>query len=230
MEKGRKENSMGIQTGRGAVVSVISAFLTAGVLGGLPAKAGAIEADSMPLRMESKQSLFRASMRKLWADHVIWTREYIVAAIGGNPDAADVATRLLRNQAEIGHAFVPYYGEETGAKLAELLKQHILTAAEVIDGMKTSNQGKFTDANRRWHDNANDIAVLLSDANPGWSKKKMLGMFNDHLALTTHESASRLNKKWADDIAVFDKIFREVMMMADDLSNGVIEQFPEKFR
>jgi hypothetical protein len=29
----------------------------------------------------------REDMRKLWSDHVIWTREYIVAAIDGSPDA-----------------------------------------------------------------------------------------------------------------------------------------------
>ena len=38
----------------------------------------------------------RQDMRKLWSDHVIWTREYIVAAIDGSPDAEAAATRLLK--------------------------------------------------------------------------------------------------------------------------------------
>jgi hypothetical protein len=43
-------------------------------------------------------------MRKLWSDHVIWTRQYIVAAIDGSPDANAAATRLLKNQDDIGGA------------------------------------------------------------------------------------------------------------------------------
>lgn len=217
---------MSMRTGRQAVVSVVSALLALGVLGCLPLQAGA--ADAMPLSSENKQSAFKESMRKLWAEHVIWTREYIVAAIGGNADLADVGQRLLKNQADIGEAFAPYYGKE-GAKLAELLKRHILIAGEVVDAAKTGNEGKLRDADRRWHDNAADIAIVLSSANPIWSKKTLVGMFNNHLELTTLEAVSRLNKKWTDDIAAFDKIFEQAMMMADDLSSGVIKQFPKKF-
>ncbi|HEX8935507.1 MAG TPA: hypothetical protein VF788_15225 [Pseudonocardiaceae bacterium] len=38
------------------------------------------------------------ALRRLWADHVIWTREYVVAAIADAPDAGAVAGRLLKNQ------------------------------------------------------------------------------------------------------------------------------------
>ena len=31
------------------------------------------------------------ALRRLWADHVIWTREYVVAAIANSPDAQAVA-------------------------------------------------------------------------------------------------------------------------------------------
>ena len=33
------------------------------------------------------------ALRRLWADHVIWTREYVVAAIANSPDAPAVAGR-----------------------------------------------------------------------------------------------------------------------------------------
>src|SRR5437763_17111945 len=50
------------------------------------------------------------ALRRLWADHVIWTREYVVAAIAAAPGACAVATRLVKNQEEICHAAVPLDG------------------------------------------------------------------------------------------------------------------------
>lgn len=38
------------------------------------------------------------SLRRLWSDHVVWTREYVVAAISDAPDAGAAAGRLLKNQ------------------------------------------------------------------------------------------------------------------------------------
>jgi len=50
-------------------------------------------------------SLERA-MHRLWADHAIWTRNYVVGALAGGPDAEATAGRLLRNQDDIGNAIV----------------------------------------------------------------------------------------------------------------------------
>ena len=67
---------------------------------------------------------------RLWADHVIWTREYVVAAIANSPDAQAVAGGLLANQEHIGSAIVPFYGEQAGQALTGLLKQHIMVAVK----------------------------------------------------------------------------------------------------
>ena len=61
----------------------------------------------------------RIALRKLWSDHVIWTRQYIIAAVAGTPDADAAAARLLRNQEDIGDAIVPFYGEAAGSRLTE---------------------------------------------------------------------------------------------------------------
>ena len=45
----------------------------------------------------------KQDMRKLWTDHVVWTRDYIVAAVGDQPDAQAAATRLMKNQEDIGN-------------------------------------------------------------------------------------------------------------------------------
>ena len=174
-------------------------------------------------------SQLATAMRKLWSDHVVWTRDYIIAAAAGAPDAQAAAARLLKNQEDIGNAIVPYYGAAAGQKLTDLLKQHILIAVDLVAAAKANDQAKLKDADARWHANAADIATFLSGANPNWPRQAVLDMLNQHLALTTREATDRLKMNWTDDVAAFDAIYSQAMMMADTLTNGIVAQFPKKF-
>jgi hypothetical protein len=84
----------------------------------------------------------RAAMRKLWEDHITYTRNYIISALAELPDAGAIAKRLVKNQDDIGEAIKPYYGEEAGQKLAALLKDHIAIATEVVKAAKEGGEGK----------------------------------------------------------------------------------------
>lgn len=82
----------------------------------------------------------RLDMRKLWEDHITYTRNYIISALAGLGDADAVAQRLLKNQDDIGDAIKPFYGEEAGKKLAVLLRDHIMIAAEVVKAAKAGQR------------------------------------------------------------------------------------------
>jgi hypothetical protein len=179
--------------------------------------------------MTGEALALRQGMRDLWADHVIWTRAYIVGAVADDPSAESALSRLMKNQEELGNALVPYYGQEAGARLTQLLKDHISIAGEVVAAAKAKDTAKLTDADQRWHTNAADIATFLSGANPNWQRQALLDMLNEHLALTTREATLRLERNWSEDTATFDKIFDQAMMMADALSDGVIRQFATRF-
>jgi hypothetical protein len=209
--------------------AALAALIAAGTFAAAPPKAAAEEILVTPPRFaENKRAAFKMSMRKLWAEHVIWTRASIIAALAGSRDRADIQARLLRNQTEIGASFVPYYGQESGTKLANLLTEHVLIAGEVVKAANKPAGAAYLDADARWHANAADIAALLNGMNPNWSKEAYVAMFNDHLALTAKQAVLRIDKKWAGDIAAFDEILAQMMMMSDDLADGVIRQFPEK--
>src|SRR5262252_6162027 len=72
---------------------------------------------------QSASSNLHWDMRKLWSDHVIWTRDYIVAAVGDRPDAQAAANRLMKNQDDIGAAAASFYGKAAGDELTRLLKE-----------------------------------------------------------------------------------------------------------
>lgn len=171
----------------------------------------------------------RTAMRRLWSDHVLWTRQYIVSSVLDDPSAKAASVRLLKNQEDIGNAIVAYYGAAAGAKLTDLLKQHILIAVDLVAAAKAGDNAKKADADTRWHQNAADIATFLSSANPNWPRQTLVDMLNQHLALTAQEAVNRLQKNWDEDVTNFDRVFSQAMMMADALSDGIVKQFPAKF-
>src|SRR5512140_1031472 len=93
--------------------------------------------------MTSTREPVRLALRKLWTDHVIWTREYIVAAVAGTPDAGAAAGRLLGNQEDIGAAIAGYYGDVAGAALTGLLKEHIMIAVDLVAAARAGDQEAF---------------------------------------------------------------------------------------
>ena len=179
--------------------------------------------------ISSQHCSLRTNMRKLWSDHVWWTRDYLITAIADMPDVKAATDRLLKNQEDIGAAIVPYYGNEAGEKLTKLLKEHIIIAVDVVTAAKENNDNKLKEANIRWYANADEISEFLSSANPNWPKDAIQKMMYEHLELTTNEVTARLKKDWVGDVKAFEKVFDEIMMMSDALTNGIVKQFPEKF-
>jgi hypothetical protein len=89
------------------------------------------------------------------------------------PDLNAALGRLLRNQADIGNAIKPYYGDAAGDQLTELLREHILIAGEILQAAKTGNSAALADAQTRWYENAHEIAVFLNAANPrNWLRSR----------------------------------------------------------
>ena len=89
-----------------------------------------------------------SGMRKLWEDHVTWTRLYLISAAAGLPDKDATSGRLLRNQVDIGDAIKPYFGAEAADKLAALLKDHILGAVDLVVAAKAGDAGCRIDTER----------------------------------------------------------------------------------
>jgi hypothetical protein len=178
-----------------------------------------------------KQLAFHDGMRKLWEDHITWTRLAIVDIAAGAPSTNATVARLLKNQSDIGNAIAPYYGKAAGAKLTSLLREHILIAADVLTAAKTANQAGLTTAQQRWTANANEIAAFLHSANPKqWSLKMLRAMMLTHLELTTREAVAWLNGDWTGSIAAYENVHGEILAMSDMLSSGIEKQFPRRFR
>ena len=214
-------------------LAAITAIVVAGVVAGIAVPA-ALPADAaMGHGAVGTRAAFHDAMRKLWEDHITWTRLFIVSAAteaGDLPDLGPTTDRLLANQTDIGNALKPFYGNAAGNAVTALLRDHILTAARLVAAAKAGDAGEVDAASAAWYGNAHEIAVALNRLNPQhWALADMDAMMKDHLDLTLAEAVARLQGRYADDVVAYDRVHAEILTMADMLSDGIIAQFPAKF-
>ena len=55
-------------------------------------------------------------------------------------------------------------------------------------------------------------------------------MMKEHLDVTLKEAVDQLSGRFAAGVADYDSIHRTILEMADMLSDGIVAQFPARFR
>jgi hypothetical protein len=220
---------------RRAIPAVLAALAAAAIAFALAAGSSRAEPQhrhhrAAPMQTAKARALHEA-MRKLWEDHITWTRLAIVSLAHDLPDLPQTQARLLRNQTDIGNAVKPYYGRKAGAQLTALLEEHIQGAVALLVAAKSGDSARIAAARTAWYDNGNRIAAFLSHANPRfWALGEMRAMMRKHLDDTLDEAVARLQGRYDDDIQAYERIHRHILRMADMLSAGIVKQFPQRFR
>src|ERR687897_926451 len=125
----------------------------------------------------AKHAALHDGMRKLWEDHITWTRLAIVSFAHDLPDLPATQARLLRNQVDIGNAIKPYYGRAAGHRLTAILKEHIVGPVALLQAAKSGDQRLIDQRTAEWYANGNQIADFLHKANPrNWPRRGMRQM------------------------------------------------------
>jgi hypothetical protein len=182
-------------------------------------------------KADHKQDRFHDAMRKLWEDHITWTRLAIISFAHDLPDLPATQDRLLANQVDIGNAIKPYYGRAAGNQLTSLLQEHITGAVALLGAAKAGDQDLVAERSAEWYVNGREIADFLHDANPRyWPRKALRAMMKGHLDQTLSEAVHRLEGDYAADVRDYDEIHHHILAMADTLSRGIVKQFPRRFR
>ncbi len=169
-------------------------------------------------------------MRRLWTEHAAWTRMFIMSTAAGLPDKDATTIRLNQNQTDIGNTIAQYFGQEAGAKLAALLKMHVVMAGDIIVATKANKASKVDSLSKQWHANADEVSELLHKLNPThWSVVSMRTAMYAHLDDALAEATHYLTKDFTADIADYDAMEKHALMLSDMLSDGIVAQFPAKF-
>lgn len=182
------------------------------------------------LQKTVKYQELNKAMRELWSAHMYWTL-ITVDAFYNDPKGLEAKlNRLLQNQKDIGAAIVPFYGQEAGDKLAQLLTEHIQGAVPVLQSAQSGDKEALDKAVKDWYANAKEIGDFLSAANPkNWTAKETGGALEMHITHTIDYSVSILKGNYSQSFGGFEEALHHMLHLADILTEGLAKQFPDHF-
>ncbi len=138
--------------------------------------------------------------------------------------------RLLFNQQEIGDAFKPYYGDEAGQRIADLLTVHIQLAVPVLEAAQAGDDQALTAALDDWYANAEENGLALSELNPdNWPPDVFKDFLRMHIDQTVVYATDLMKKDYASAIASYDVAHGHMLMLPNILTDGIVAQFPDRF-
>jgi hypothetical protein len=211
--------------------AIATATLAALALGSIASASAMNAAHARAKIVTPKAFALDDEMRALWEVHGTWTERAIVDFAGGLPDVPFVVTRLLANQTDIGNAIKPYYGAKAGNALTALLKTHINDAVAVLKAAKSGDSKALATAKTAFYANGDQVARFLHAANPQhWSLAAMAAMMRTHLDQVVGLATAQLEGHYADAVGLYNVYIGHILDMADMLSNGIVAQFPARFR
>ena len=172
----------------------------------------------------------RNGMRKLWADHMQWTYATVDAFFHNADSLQPTLDRLLANQGDIGAAIVPFYGQDAGDQLTQLLTTHINEAVPVLQAAQSGDDSALQAALDKWYANAQEVADFLAAADPdNWPQSATRPALEMHIDQTTAYAVDLLEGDYARAIEDYDAAFDHMLELADTLAAGLVDRFPERF-
>lgn len=157
-------------------------------------------------------------LRKLFTDHAIYTKFFIESSLNNLPDLDVITARLLDNQMEIGKYVGTIVGESNGIKLSNLLKEHILLAAECIEKLKKNESKELNIAIEKLMENATKVGIFLNTLNP---EKLPLAMiteeFKQHNKYVLNIATLHSKGKYKEEIETYDIYYKHMLMLSDTI-------------
>ncbi|MCA9620154.1 MAG: hypothetical protein KC731_14105 [Myxococcales bacterium] len=178
------------------------------------------------VEVTAHQAELRVAMRDLFFERATFVRMFLLDAIEELPSYEASVGRLLQNDADIGDAVRPFYGDEAADALRSLLDAGLEDAAAAVAAAKAGDMQGFEDAKQRWLDHADETAVFLAGANPAWPEADLKALLRTCVEDAIGEASARLGGDYTADGGLLLAAGARVQVVAAALGAGVAAQFP----
>jgi len=170
----------------------------------------------------------KVTTRKLWEDHAIWTRQFMVDLLADIPSIDKTTERLLKNQEAIGNCIKPFFGDTAGDTLTSLLKDRVTVTIDLLKAIKIGDVTRSTTLEIDAITNTENIATFFATINPCYSRDELIEMLDTNLILVKYQFIARMNGDYNADVMYFDMNIHHILMISDYLFKGIIERFFEE--
>ena len=186
--------------------------------------------DSKKLASVDTSIVLHTNMRKLCENHSNGMRNILFCLIDDLPGKAEAMQNLLENRLEIGNSIKPYYGDLIGNIFSEYLRLHIMLSIEAIKAIKKQDHEIIEAIDKRWKDNADELAIFMSKANPKWNLEDLKIMLGQYVELSQEQILHRFARNYEGDVIAYEKLHSALLHISDFVSSGIALQFPKRFK
>ena len=177
----------------------------------------------------------KMTLRGLYADHVFWVRDLVIATRLGIKGAAGEADEYgLKNAKAIGGSIAPFYGQAAADKFSTLFVGHYQAVkgymkAAFANGFR-GNAAEKKAALAALQRNGKAIATFISSANPNLPEGAVYGLLVSHVQHHVMGIDAVAKEDWSGDADEWEPMIKQIYSLTDTLADGIAKQFPNKFQ
>ena len=188
------------------------------------------QAHAGPVPGMSKVALTDATMRDLWLGHAFWVRAVVVETLRGNPAASAAAEgEAVANARQLAASMEPFYGAPASAKVFTLLAGHYAAVKEYLRATAANSAAGQDAARQAMVENAEQIAVFLSGANPYLPVDALRGMLLAHGGHHVQQIQQLAERQYGKEAQTWGAMKSHMYGIADAMTLALARQFPAKF-
>lgn len=179
---------------------------------------------------DSPAAGLRVALNGLLAEHASLAASATAAALDGRTEEFEAAAAVLdANSVDLSAAVGSVYGDDAGEAFLTLWRSHIglfVNYTTAVAGNDTAGQEAAVTALTAY---AQDFGTFLSDANPNLPQEVVADLVVEHvLSLKAVVDAQATGDPTAA-YAAGREAYAHMQMIADPLSEAIVQQFPENF-
>ncbi len=178
----------------------------------------------------SKTTQTELTLRDLWLDHAFWVRAVVLETLRANKAGAAAAETAAVNNAQLlAKSMEPFYGKPASEKVFALLAGHYGAVKQYLLATKAKSATDQEAARKAMFDNAEQIAVFLSTANPHLPVDTLRAMLLAHGGHHVLQIQQLDGQNYAQEAQTWEAMKGHMYGIADALTFALVKQFPAQF-
>lgn len=171
----------------------------------------------------------QATLRALWQGHVEKTRAYAFAVKAGDGKRSEMAgNAVVANAKQLADAVGSFYGAAAGERMLALLAGHWGAVKAMTDAERAGNRNGVDTAMSTLTQNAGEIAVFLSGANPYLPQDAVRGLLLAHGAHHAAQIGEVMRGDRNAEARTWAAMQKHMDVIADAMASALARQFPKK--